>query len=180
MRAVVFDTETTGLIENHTLRLSMQPEVIEFAAVAVDWDALEVVAEVSHLIRPRLVNSLPDETVKRTQIIDEDLAGKPFFSELAASIKIELENADAVVGHNLAFDMEMIDIEFERIRDAVDWPGVRICTIEQSSHYVGHRLNLTGLLRALTGRDHTNAHRALDDARATAAILIEMRRRDWL
>jgi DNA polymerase-3 subunit epsilon len=181
MRAVVFDTETTGLIENHTLRLVMQPEIIEFACVAVDWQGLEIIAEYSFLIKPRLVTALPEETTKRTRLAYEDFTGKPFFSDVSGSIRVELETADIVVGHNLAFDMEMVDIEMERIRECVAWPDVRICTIEQSGFYVGHRLKLTDLYKLLTGGDHSEkAHRALDDARATAACVIEMRRRNWL
>lgn len=91
-----------------------------------------------------------------------------------------LLKADVVVGHNLSFDMEMIDLEMERLSVALAWPRQKVCTVEQTVHHFGRRIALGELYRVLTGEEHTNAHRALGDVDATIACLMEMRRRDWL
>ena len=36
MKAFIFDTETTGLVKNRTIKLDDQPEVIEFYGALVD------------------------------------------------------------------------------------------------------------------------------------------------
>ena len=180
MIAAVFDTETTGLIDNHVLKLDRQPEVVEFACVMVrDWE--ERVSEYQTLIRPRVWPIATEVREKGAlRLSDEELERQPSFSQVAQDIERVLSSADAVVAHNLSFDMEMIDIEFERLGRKLAWPSIKICTVEQSIFFVGGRLNLTDLLFKLTQREHRGAHRAMADVLATVDCLAEMKRRGWL
>jgi DNA polymerase-3 subunit epsilon len=182
MIAAVFDTETTGLIENHVVKLDRQPEVIEFSCRLVQWEyPEEVVDTYSELIRP-VLGKLPDETKKLTHLTDEDLKDCPTFDKLAADIKVFIERAEVVVGHNLSYDMEMVDLEFERLEPKlrVEWPRLRICTVEQTMHFFGRRMKLEELYRELTKQEQRDAHRALPDVDTTIACLMKMRELDWL
>jgi DNA polymerase III epsilon subunit-like protein len=180
MRATAFDTETTGLIENHTLRLAKQPEILEFAAISVDWEDLEreELARWSTLIRRE--GEWIAEEKKRPPISESDLANAPRFMDVADKIARILEGSDVVVGHNLSYDMEIVDLCFDRLKRKIRWPRLKVCTIEQTMFFVGKRLNLGELHLRLTGRDHKDAHRAMADTEATLACLREMRRREWV
>jgi DNA polymerase III alpha subunit (gram-positive type) len=179
MIVCVFDTETTGLIENHTKKLKDQPEVIEFAAAWADWDRLDVlVDQYSVLIRPS--KSLPDQVRLITKLSDADLASCPAFKDVHEQISKVLTGVEIVCAHNLSFDMEMIDIEYERLGRKVAWPPTKICTVEQTIHIDGNRTKLDDLYMLLTGQQHVGAHRAMADVLATLACLREIRARGWM
>src|SRR6185295_10861892 len=101
--------------ENHVLKLERHPEVVEFACVTVkDWE--ERVSEYQNIIRPRVWPVATEVREKGAlRLSDDELEHQPSFSQVAPDIERLLSSADAVVAHNLSFDMEMIDIEFERL-----------------------------------------------------------------
>jgi DNA polymerase III epsilon subunit-like protein len=179
MIVCVFDTETTGLIDNHTRKLDRQPEVIEFACVWADWDDLEdVVDSYSVLIKPR--TDVTDQIAVKTKITNEMLRGSPPFREVAHKIALLVSAAEIVCGHNLSFDMEMLDLEYERLDQKIKWPAQRICTVEQTIHVTGNRINLGDLHLLLTGQKHEGAHRAMPDVLATLDCLRAIREKGWL
>jgi DNA polymerase-3 subunit epsilon len=178
VKTLVFDTETTGLIDNHVLRMDRQPEVIEFAGLLVDLDTGEPSEEYETMVRPQ--RSLDDKIKKITGIVDEDLRDKPRFSEVSSRIKALIEGSQAVLAHNLSFDMEMLDFEFERLGQSLTWPAIKICTIEQTSHLQGFRMNLSMLHQHLLGFRHVDAHRAMADVKALLRCAVELRRRELL
>jgi DNA polymerase III alpha subunit (gram-positive type) len=176
----VFDTETTGLIDNHTRKLDKQPEVIEFAVVWAEWDDLdEIVARYEVLIRP-VLGPLSDKVKQVTHLCDDDLVNEPTFDQVAIKIEAMLTATPIICGHNLSYDMEMMDIEFERMRRRIRWPATKICTVEQTIHVTGNRINLGDLHLRLTGQPHTNAHRAMEDVMATHRCLRGIRAQGWL
>jgi DNA polymerase III epsilon subunit-like protein len=182
MIVCVFDTETTGLIDNHVKRLDRQPEVIEFACVWADWDSLDTIeARYETLVRPQY-SRLADkpEKEKPHHLTDEDLAGCATFDQVADKIYALLTGTQVICGHNLSFDMEMMDIEYERLRRRITWPAARMCTVEQTMHMTGNRTKLEDLHQTLLGYKHENAHRAMDDVMATLRCLREIRRKGWL
>jgi DNA polymerase-3 subunit epsilon len=179
MIACIFDTETTGLIDNHSIALGKQPEVVEFAAVRFDWDTYDIVHRYDTLIKPSC-GRLPDKTIQTTGLTDADLVGAPSFKAVAANIAGTIEPADIVIAHNLSYDIEMIDIEFERLVRRVAWPAIKLCTVEQTMHVTGNRINLSGLHKMITGRPHEGAHRAMADVMATLTVLRGARERGWL
>ncbi len=74
---LVFDTETTGLPLHPNAPLVKQPKIIEFGAILLLNG--EVTEEISFLIDPQ--ESLSEEICKITGITDDDLRGRPPFSE---------------------------------------------------------------------------------------------------
>jgi DNA polymerase-3 subunit epsilon len=187
----VFDTETTGLIDNHSIKLDKQPEVIEFASAWADWESLatdapRMIDEFSVLIKPR--NPISEEITSRTAIDNDMVRDAPHFSSIFHQIYTLVSTADIICGHNLSFDMEILDLEFERMGQKIMWPAERICTVEQTAHIAqaakrkgtGNRISLADLYFYLTGQEHEGAHRALVDVRATLRCLGELRKRKWL
>jgi len=178
MIVTVFDTETTGLIDNHTLKLARQPEVIEFACVQCDWDMLNIKDQFEVMIKPS--QPLPDKTKEVTNITDEKLAHCLSFAAHADTIAAYLTQVDIVCGHNLSYDMEVMDFEFERLGRKLFWPEIRICTVEQTMHVNGNRIKLGDLYKMLTGLVHEDAHRAMPDVLATLVCLKGIRDKGWI
>jgi DNA polymerase-3 subunit epsilon len=176
----IFDTETTGLIENHSRKLDKLPEVIEFACVWAEWDNLdEIVDRYEVLIRPRL-GPLSDKVKSVTHLSDENLVDCVTFDQVAERIYSMLTATPIVCGHNLSFDMEMMDIEYERLQRRIRWPATKICTVEQTIHVTGNRIKLEDLHVMMTGEPHKNAHRAMEDVLATLRCLRGIRAKGWI
>lgn len=180
---VVFDTETTGLTRNRTVKLNKQPEVIEFYARLVDLDAgPEPLKEYYTMIRPTVEWPMTPYTIRetKTKLSNEMLKDAPTFREVADPIyEILAEpHAPGNLAHNLSFDRDMIEIELERLGRTIPWPIIGICTVEQTVHLRGRRMNQTALYGYLfEGKTFENAHRAKDDVGALTDIAVELRKR---
>jgi DNA polymerase-3 subunit alpha len=179
MRApLILDTETTGLIANASLPLDKQPEVIEFYGARVNLDnGGEILEDYHTLIKPK--SPLTAEQMKHVPIDNEMLADAPTFAQVAENIRAIIEPAPFVIAHNLSFDMEIIDFEYLRLDEIVKWPRP-VCTIEQTVHIKGFRLNLTALHEYLFGVPFSGAHRANVDVAALIRCCVELRKRDIL
>lgn len=187
MRALLLDTETTGLIQNRSLSLDLQPEVIEFYGLLVDLDKPRAKSVVlHHMIKPSRPFPERAEVVngKRgrktitdiTGITNAMLAKCPTFKKVHAEIFGQIEAAPLVIAQNVSFDRDVLDVEADRLGVKIRWPTV-LCTIEQSVHYTGERLNLNNLHEHLLGVRFEGAHRAEADVQALLRCCVEMRRR---
>jgi DNA polymerase III epsilon subunit-like protein len=179
---LVFDTETTGLISNRTIKLDKQPHIIQFYGCLVDLDTGAVSQELDFLIKPpQPLSDVPDfgskkTTTQITGITNEMLGCAPTFKDVADQIFGLIHNAPVVVAHNLTFDMEMLDIEAERLNAKIEWPH-GICSVEQTVHLTGQRLTLGALHEHLFGLKFADAHQAKADTQALVRCLVELRRR---
>jgi DNA polymerase III epsilon subunit-like protein len=180
MQALVLDTETTGLVQNRSISLDQQPEIIEISAHLVNLKSGKLMSEYDTLIKPTIY-PMTAQTIKetKTKLSNEMLKDAKTFKDLAPKIKKLLEEAPNVIAHNCAFDTEMFDIEFERLGQTVKWPN-RICTVEQSIHLKGKRLNLTALHVEMTGKPFDDAHRAKSDVQALTRCAIAMYKKGLL
>lgn len=174
MIAMLFDTETTGLIDNHAIRLERQPHVIEFYSCLADLKTGDVIEEIDLLIRPPEMRYLSEEISSITGISREMVENSPLFSDVSQKIFDAIEKAETVVAHNLSFDMEMMDLEAERLGKKIRWPERRICTVEQTIYLNGHRLNLSGLHELLFKERFAGAHRAKVDVMALLRCCVEL------
>ena len=177
MNILCFDTETTGLINNYSKKLDMQPEVIEFAAQLVHLDTGEISFKCDELFKPTHV--LPSVITKITGITEEILRDKPYIHDKVEWIAKIISNADAVVAHNASFDKAMINFEMQRYQEKIEWPRV-ICTVEQTIHIRGYRLKLRELHEYLFGTVFADAHRASSDVDALVRCCIELNKRGML
>lgn len=163
MKALIFDTETSGLIDNRSIKLELQPHVVEWYSALVDLSTGQIENELDFLIKPP--KPISDEITKITGIKNEDLNGKPDFTHFAPFIKKEIEEANFVIAHNISFDSEVLDISFERLNDKIKWPK-KICSVESSVHLLGYRLTLSALHLHLFNEPFVGVHRAKTDVAA--------------
>lgn len=162
---MLFDTETTGLIK-FGQHIDRMPEVIEFYGAVYDLKSGKKTADYYTLIKPRL-GPIPPETTHVHKITDADVAKAPTFDEVSTEIRLIIEKSKVVIAHNLSFDRQMIDLEFERLDRKVKWPR-GLCTIEQTMQIKGHRLSMSALHEHLFGEKFSGAHRADVDVAALA------------
>lgn len=180
MKAVLFDTETTGLIDNRTVGLERQPHVIEFYGCVADLKKGKVLKELEFLIQPPKLSLITDIITKITTITPETVKDAPVMGVVADKIFKFLEGAPVVIAHNLSFDLEMMDIEAQRLDRKIKWPKQRLCTVEQTVHLKGFRLNLSNLHQHLFGEKFDGAHRAKVDVMALLRCCTELVKREVL
>lgn len=189
MKALIFDTETTGLIENRALRLDRQPEVIEFYGCLVDLATGKVEEEIDTLVRPTTPITEKNErnfkgktirSIKSITGIDNAMVEDfPEFGGVADKIFDFIEKAPVVIAHNLSFDVDMLEIEADRLKRTIKWPE-KICTIEQTIFLKGFRLSLGDLYEMLFEERFPGAHRARADTEALTKVCVELYKRELL
>lgn len=185
MNALIFDTETTGLFKffhkQHTTPEQMRPYpwVIEFFGhIIADDDS--ATAEEDFFCKPGV--AVTEEITRITGIKPEDVADAQPFADHADRVLGLLRQADAIVAHNLSYDLRILEVAFKRVgrwdeANTFLQPLRKICTVEQSMHYKGHRLSLTMLHQHLFGTPFEGAHRARADVEALTRCFVEMRKK---
>ena len=164
MRAIIFDTETTGLLKHESARLDEQPRIIEIGAIKVDLDSGEIIEKLDQLINPEMVIS--PEITKITSITNEMLVGKPTFADFYDKLVQFFKDADVLICHNAAFDTGMLKVELKRLKRDFPLPKRVLCTVEQYHHEFGHRPKLTQLYEKKCGKPLMQKHRAVGDCEA--------------
>lgn len=179
-RCLIFDTETTGLIRNLLIPVDRQPRIVEYFGHVVDDQTGEVLSELEFLCDPLV--KLSRETIEITHITPEMIKGKPMFSAFANQVAEQIESADEIVAHNLAYDLHMIEYEFARLDlgDRLKIPAVRTCTVQQTEWLKGHRLSLTNLHQELFGTPFEGAHRAREDVEALTRCFLDLRGKGYV
>ncbi|MCK9575021.1 MAG: exonuclease domain-containing protein [Clostridia bacterium] len=158
---VVLDVETTGL--NYEI-----DTIIEIGAVKMIKG--EIVESFSSLIYPE--RKLSEEIIQITGIIDSDLAGKPLINQVIPDFFKFCENC-VIVGHNLPFDYSFIETAAKKT-------GYHFAH-KQFDTLILARTFIRGLknYRLKTIAEYLkvsldNAHRATNDALATAQVFSKL------
>ncbi len=154
---VVIDLETTGLDINHDF-------IIEVGAVRLKDG--QIVDEFTRLVDPGF--PIPQNVTHITGIRTEDVAGKPAIEAILPAIKAFAGSAP-LVGHNVNFDAGFM------ARYGILENNMRIDTYDLASVLIPRapRYNLNSLTTQ-AGIEIGHAHRALDDARATALLYVAL------
>ena len=164
---IIFDTETTGLVQPLSVPLHQQPHIIEFAAMKLDdKDLNKVTGKIFFLCKsPVLIDS---KITKITGITNKDLENKPPFVSFYMDLCDFFLGEKILVAHNLTFDLSLLSYELERIGRKLKFPfpPVQICTVEASFPIEKRRLKLKELCKYAFGREHENQHRAMGDVEA--------------
>ena len=155
----VVDLETTGV----------DPRNDRIVEVGV----LKVAPDCGPFRYRRLVNPgipIPPAAQAVHGIADEDVAEKPRFRAIAPRLARLLADAD-LAGFNIRrFDLPFLAAEFARA--GVEFPiGDRAVLDAQRIYHEREPRDLAAAMRFFCGREHADAHGALADAEATAAIL---------
>lgn len=158
---VVFDIETTGLSPKNN-------KITEIGAIKIING--EIAESYSQLVNPGV--PIPDLIVKLTGITDDLVAEKPSISEVLPSFK-EFIGDSVLVAHNAAFDMGFIRENYKAINISINNPVLDTLELSRAVFPTlkSHKLNLIAKHLKV---DLLNHHRAVDDALATANILLKI------
>lgn len=169
---IVFDVETTGTerARDQVIELCVQLGLDEGAPHRV-WR-----------IRPAV--SIQPEAQAVHGISMEDLAGCPGFGEVAAEVRQVIEGARVLIGYNLAFDIGMLQAEFERLGQTLELHDKVIVDAFRLWQQCEPR-SLQHAHQRFVGDAFAEAHSAAADVAATGRVLLGMLRmfnlagRDW-
>lgn len=168
MKAIIFDTETTGLMLPKVAPLEKQPRIIELGVITVVGGQLGEMH--NWLINPG--QEISAEITKITGIKNEDLVGKPSFSELLPELINIFSGASLLIAHNAPFDVGMLRNELLRAGcEDFPWPEDVVCTVQEYKHMFGRRAKLTELYERVVGKPLAQTHRANEDAYAVYEVL---------
>lgn len=185
MKTLIFDTETSGLWDNTLIDLDKQPKIIEFFGVVIDDETGEELDEFESFVlidedlsykRPKKGGGFERSIFEITGINNEMLVGAPRFPVIAQNVKAIIESADLVVAHNMIYDYEVVNFEFKRIGQSVNWPPM-IDTVEKTEWLKSFRLSLSDLHEFLFGEKFAGAHRARYDVMALKRCYLELKKR---
>ncbi|MDX1699541.1 MAG: exonuclease domain-containing protein, partial [Melioribacteraceae bacterium] len=158
----IVDIETTG----HSPKKG--DRMIQFAAVFIrDW---KIQSTFSTFIQPG--KKIPMFIQDLTHITDEDVKDAPTFEEVAEEIHQQLAHC-IFVAHNADFDLPFLQAEFSRA-GMPKWTGKKMDTVELSRLLfpTSFSYKLSDIASDL-GIVLEQAHRADDDAYATAELFIQ-------
>ena len=165
-RAVLFDTETTGLDPLAGDR------VIEVAMLELHRD-LPTGQRLHLLIDPE--RDIPDDATRVHGMTRAQLRGKPRFAEIADQI-LSFIGTDPLVAHNAPFDFGFLNAEFGRLGHPPLARDRMICTLAMAkSRFPGLPNSLDALCRRF-GIDlaERTTHNALLDCRLLADVYVEL------
>lgn len=173
---MVFDVETTNLLCPPDADLKDQPHIIEIGCVFLDDVTYKETCAVSQLIRPGIVLD-EEEHKKITKLTNADLADAPTFADIFPGLCEMFVGEQKLIAHNCPFDMGVLVCELRRLNAeyAFPYPPVQICSAELSAAKFGRRYKLDEFYTKITGKAMKQTHRAVDDARALAAIVRKLK-----
>lgn len=175
---LVMDTETTGLLKPGAVPLKDQPKIIELALIEVAMEGVMInVAPMITREKSWLLN--PDQPLdaiitKITGLKDEDLKGQRRFPEILPEVIDWFLGVTGVACHNASFDMGMLINELRRCGKefAFPYPPQQLCTVVHYTSLFGRRAKLTEVYQRILNKPLPQKHRALDDTRALAEVII--------
>ncbi len=161
----MLDLETTGTA----------PEVdriVEIAILKLHPSGRE--AQYRRRVNPEM--PIPPEATRVHGIGDREVRGLPTFRQLAPEIARRLQGCD-LAGFNIGrFDLPFLQREFERAGVRFPMKGRRVIDAYRI-FVIKEPRDLRAALRFYCARDHSRAHSALDDVRATWQVLQAQLRR---
>ncbi len=160
---VVFDVETTGFDYR-------QDEIIDFGAVVLEpsEDGFLIVEEINHLVKT--FKPIEAKITELTGIMEEMVMTGISPQELARIIQRLFTPDTLFVAYNLQFDISFVDDHMRRYAENFPFSSdiLDLMVVYKDNHDYPHRLE-----NALShyGIQIEHAHRAFDDALATAKLL---------
>jgi predicted DnaQ family exonuclease/DinG family helicase len=159
---VAIDLETTGLD-------AKRDRIIEVGAVK--FAGGKVVDECSYLVNPGM--RIPPLITQLTNIRQEDVETAPPFKDIAGNICAFIGPLP-VCGHQVQFDIGFFNEELHRLgmdRLRNEWLDSAVISRVILTHLPGYSLSQVA---SAAGIELRSAHRALDDARASGLIAVEL------
>jgi DNA polymerase III epsilon subunit-like protein len=136
MRFLVFDTETSGLPQSRFIEpslLNKWPHIVQFSFVIYDDKFNDIVEAKDYIVKVPENIIISEESVlihKINNLVCQQ-KGVPIVSVLSDFFR-HLINVDALIGHNIEFDINMIRVELLRL----------INDETMQKHVANHKCNL--------------------------------------
>lgn len=157
----VFDLETTG--GNH-----QTDKIIEIGLVKIE--KFQIVDQKSYLIKPEV--HIPEFIQKLTSIKDSDVDDAPLIEDVIDDI-LNFMGHSILVAHNTSFDVPFFNSVLKRLGKE-ELPNKAICTNLMTKYMIPNLLSSNlNYMSKIFGLTHQKAHRALDDAQASADLLLK-------
>jgi len=157
----VFDLETTGGNHQHD-------KIIEIGLIKIR--ELKIVDQKSFLIRPDM--HIPEFIQKLTSIKDADVTDAPLIEDVMDEI-LEFMGDAILVAHNTSFDVPFFNSVLRRM-DRSELTNKSICTYLMTKYMIPNLLSSNlNYMSKIFDLQHQKAHRALDDAMASAELLLK-------
>jgi DNA polymerase-3 subunit epsilon len=165
-RAVLFDTETTGLDP------ATGDRVIEVAALELVND-LPTGRHFHALIDPE--RDIPEEVTRIHGFSSVDLEGKPKFADIAADLVAFFGDA-RLIAHNAPFDFRFLEFEFARLNlPPLDLERMVDTLVLAKTRFPGMPNSLDALCRRFAiDLSQRTTHNALLDCRLLADVYVEL------
>ena len=165
-RAILFDTETTGL-EPH-----LGHRVIEIAALELEND-LPTGRHFHALVHPD--RDIPDDATRIHGFTIAHLAGKPHFGDIVEDM-VAFFGEDPLIAHNAPFDFGFLNAEFARIgRPPLDRARMVDTLAMAKARFPGMPNSLDALCRRFSiDLSARSTHNALLDCRLLAEVYVEL------
>jgi DNA polymerase III epsilon subunit-like protein len=172
MKVLCFDTETTNLIKKDLTDV----HILQLAWILYD-------TETNSCEQNDFVLKVPVQ-IKNSSIhgITTEISDKGYYIEEIIGMFLEdVKKSDLLVGHNLQFDMHMIEIELFRLglEDEIDmlYSKTYFDTMREGKTYLKERKypKLQELYTKLFNKNFQNAHNALFDVKATLQCYLKIK-----
>jgi DNA polymerase-3 subunit epsilon len=157
----VIDLETTG--GNHD-----KDQIIEIGMVKIK--SCEIQESKGYLVNPK--RNIPEFIQKLTSISQDDVKDAPVIDEIIDEI-ISYIGDDILVAHNTSFDIPFLNSVMRRL-GREEFTNPVICTNVMTKYMIPEIMNSNlNYMCHLFNIEHKHAHRAEEDAKASAKLLIQ-------
>ena len=172
---IVIDTETTGVTRlgfANKLNYRQWPRMVQIAWALLKNDS--IAERRTYLIQPVDYIIPPRSTQIHGISQEQALAEGSQIQEVLKKLQKDLTQADAVIAHNINFDLGVIESEALRHQLPITVPETRICTLNLGRKYLkkergierGGRTQLGQLYETLFGFGYGPRHNADNDVTA--------------
>jgi len=168
-------------IDTETTWLSATDQILQFAAIYWTFDGKNFYEEIR-------INQYMNITTKinffaqRVHGITKSMVEKyEYIDSYIDHFLTHIDKSDYVIGHNISFDIRMLQQDCERIDKSYDRSGVKtFCTLRDINHIADlpKKNPKLGLLYShLFAKEIENAHDAMADIEATKDCFLELAKR---
>lgn len=167
------DTETTGL--------SCTDQILQFAAIYWTFDGKKFNEEgrINQYIN---ITTKINFFAQRVHGISKSMVAEYEYIDSYIDIFFDyIKKSDHIIGHNISFDIRMLQQDCERISRPYDWSTIKtFCTMSDIWHILDlpkKRPKLGLLYTHLFCKEFANAHDAMADIEATKDCFLELAKR---
>ena len=174
-KILVFDTETTALLK--TVNDIDKFYILQLSWIVYDEITNSIVSENDFILK----SPVPITNSHIHQITDKISAKGYEFSEIIDIFLEDVKNCDKILGYNLNFDLQGLEIELDRLGrfDDIDllFEKKHCDPMKQYASFFNTKyLKLIDLYRKLFGEGF-KAHNALQDVRATLRVYLTLNKK---